>query len=486
MPFQHDIAGGQGNLIVTAVKSPNFVHGVSGWQIAKDGSAEFQDVILPAGTGGTVVTFSATAPGSPSVGDVWYDTAAGLEANVWSGSAWVPYQISTGAIANAAITTAQLAASVTARSIGGVTTTIATTAPGSPLAGDLWIDSANGYQIQQYSGSAWTPISWNASNVIQAGTVTATQIAANTITASQLAAGIVYAGIINGTTVNAATFTGSVFEGTDFVINSSGAFFYSGTPAAGNLIASITNTSGTDAHGNAYQAGIFMYEATSSGNALGGLMWNTVAGSQPLLALFPDSTVGFTDHSPFITSQVFNRGAANEYLALSLGGGAATGSSSPVLINLFGLSKDSTLAPHISFYAGSSANLVADISGAGIKAANPASPGNIETWHNITKDSGWSNVSGYSALQYRLLPDGNVQVTGGAQHTSLSSTLAINSSNPLPSQYIPASSKTLSMGNSPLSNLQVEVRTDGVLYALANASATGTKAVVDATYPLIV
>lgn len=48
--------------------------------------------------------------------------------------------------------------------------------------------------------------------------------------------------------------TGSVFEGTDFVIDSAGFFFYSGPPAHGNLIASITNSSGTDPFGNPYGA----------------------------------------------------------------------------------------------------------------------------------------------------------------------------------------------------------------------------------------
>ncbi len=69
--FSHDIAGGSGSLIAESVKSPNFVHGVSGWQIARNGSAEFHDISIPAGSGGTVVTFSATAPASPNPGDVW-------------------------------------------------------------------------------------------------------------------------------------------------------------------------------------------------------------------------------------------------------------------------------------------------------------------------------------------------------------------------------------------------------------------------------
>lgn len=54
------------------------------------------------------------------------------------------------------------------------------------------------------------------------------------------------------------------FDGTDFVVNSAGAFFYSGTPALGNLIASIASVAGTDAKGNAYGAGIISYDPSGS------------------------------------------------------------------------------------------------------------------------------------------------------------------------------------------------------------------------------
>jgi hypothetical protein len=57
-----------------------------------------------------------------------------------------------------------------------------------------------------------------------------------------------------------------VFKGTNFIINSSGAFFYSGPPALGNLIASITTTSGTESFGNNYQGGVTSY---IGGNANG-------------------------------------------------------------------------------------------------------------------------------------------------------------------------------------------------------------------------
>jgi hypothetical protein len=50
-----------------------------------------------------------------------------------------------------------------------------------------------------------------------------------------------------------------VFAGTNFEINSLGAFFYSGTPAAGNLVESITSAAGTDGFTNEFLAGHSSY-----------------------------------------------------------------------------------------------------------------------------------------------------------------------------------------------------------------------------------
>lgn len=55
------------------------------------------------------------------------------------------------------------------------------------------------------------------------------------------------------------------FKGTDFEINASGAFFYSGPPAAGNLVASIASLGGADGFGNNYGGGIFAYGASTVG-----------------------------------------------------------------------------------------------------------------------------------------------------------------------------------------------------------------------------
>lgn len=58
---------------------------------------------------------------------------------------------------------------------------------------------------------------------------------------------------------NNLTLTGTTFNGLDYVINQNGVFFYNGTPAAGNLVSSLTNSTGTDAKGNVYLYGNTTY-----------------------------------------------------------------------------------------------------------------------------------------------------------------------------------------------------------------------------------
>lgn len=60
-----------------------------------------------------------------------------------------------------------------------------------------------------------------------------------------------------GLKVTQGTITGTTFNGLDFIINSAGFFFYTGVPALGNLIQSITNANGTDQFGNNYVGGIY-------------------------------------------------------------------------------------------------------------------------------------------------------------------------------------------------------------------------------------
>ncbi len=70
--FAHAIAGGQGNLVIPALQSPNFsLAGQTGWAILKNGDAYFFNVTAEGSVTATVVI--AEGPGS---GTFIYDGAA--------------------------------------------------------------------------------------------------------------------------------------------------------------------------------------------------------------------------------------------------------------------------------------------------------------------------------------------------------------------------------------------------------------------------
>jgi Glycosyl hydrolase family 26 len=169
-------------------------------------------------------------------------------------------------IANGSITPSMLNSGITVHTLGGNAVTISVAAPLTPNLNDMWIASATGL-LSQWNGTSWVPVQFDASAVIQAGTITsaliragtivAGNIAAGTITSALLAAGIVVAGIVDATTITGATF---IATGT------SGEYLgYSGTPAAGNLVFSVSPTTGVDAQGNAYLSGAVSYNSPGTG-----------------------------------------------------------------------------------------------------------------------------------------------------------------------------------------------------------------------------
>ncbi|MGI0135322.1 MAG: hypothetical protein ACREBW_10245, partial [Candidatus Micrarchaeaceae archaeon] len=217
--FQNPPVGGQGVIARPQFQSINYVPGVSGWAIFRDGNAEFRSIIVPPGTGnGATVFIQATTPVALNVGDLWYDTSNGLLLHQWDGSTWGPFQISTGAIA-----------------------------PGSIVAA-----------------------------LIAAHTITAAQIAAGTITATEIQVGIILAGIVNGTTITGAQFVANGSNGEILV--------YQGTPALGNLVASVSALAFVDGFGNNVQAGTAFYSLSGNGGYIV-LQNNAITGGQPLIRL---------------------------------------------------------------------------------------------------------------------------------------------------------------------------------------------------------
>ena len=139
------------------------------------------------------------------------------------------------------------AVSFDARTIGGVTNTVGSTAPSSPLTGDIWLDSSPGTAIihKIWNGSSWVTNAWGSAS-IAAGQITALQVAAGAITAGAIAAGAVTtdkltagtisgfyisggtmsAGYISGGTINGATIQSSTGAGRVEMTNGNKIIFY--------------------------------------------------------------------------------------------------------------------------------------------------------------------------------------------------------------------------------------------------------------------
>lgn len=138
---------------------------------------------------------------------------------------------------------------------------------------------------------------------------------------------------------NPAVYFGQL-QGPDWVLNSSGFFFYSGTPAAGNLAASITTTAGTDAFGNAYLAGSVLY---GPGNSTVNMSWTTTTKTtQPILVLFPDSSWSYTGNAPYVTAVTTNKGLTSEYNQIAISSGNPPGTTASAALDFYTGSPDGT------------------------------------------------------------------------------------------------------------------------------------------------
>jgi hypothetical protein len=78
--FASAVVGGASNLIRKAIRSPNYVTGVSGWSINKDGSAEFADLTIRGTYSGTDYEISSAGVffynGTPANGNLIISLAA--------------------------------------------------------------------------------------------------------------------------------------------------------------------------------------------------------------------------------------------------------------------------------------------------------------------------------------------------------------------------------------------------------------------------
>lgn len=188
----------------------------------------------------------------------------------------------------------------TLANIGGIACFVQNTQPiGSSFpVNSIWFNEST-QSLYTWNGSTWAQQQFNADELITAGT----------IVASLIAAGTIVAGIVNGTTITGATI---VADGTSGQI-----LVYTGTPALGNLLASVSGTSGTDAYGNTYQAGVTIY----SGTAYAELHVNASVDA-PALDM-PTGAGSEAEHGSFYTN-VGNPNAVNEEINTWLVGPGST------------------------------------------------------------------------------------------------------------------------------------------------------------------
>ena len=270
-----------------------------------------------------------------------------------------------------------------------------------------------------------------------------------------------YAAGVSGWTINqdgSAEFNNltirGTFNGTNFVINSSGAFFYNGTPAAGNLIASIASASGTDSHGNTYLAGITSYDTSFGGvteidganvelfsglnllqilNPNGHFIYTPNAAAGNLIASVAPAggTDGFGNaYQRGVTSYGANPGIFTEInsgqvaQSSNAAGTQITHAGSMSLVDALLVSQ----APAIVLSSPNTGAAGIGVSRLGVVGSSfdasisdavvvfpvilatlpGGTPGQTpETWHTATNQNGFS-----SSLNYRLAPDGMLQVQG--------------------------------------------------------------------------
>lgn len=183
-----------------------------------------------------------------------------------------------------------------------------------------------------------------------------------------------------------------LFEaGHTFVVNRNGIFVYNGTPAAGNLVASMTVTNGTDSFGNAYLGpGIFAYNA-STGQAVG------LQDSSLTTLTGPIGGAGPWTNQAFLSSFFVS---GNPWTRLVQGGTASVVDiDASALIRLFAQQVFVTVTGGTPITSDA-----LEVNGgiAAINGVDAVVGGIIETWHTISSGfpAGWSGN-----VEYRFLAE---------------------------------------------------------------------------------
>jgi hypothetical protein len=374
--------------------------------------------------------------------------------------------------------------------------------PANPSVGEIWYNS---YSSGAAQGGNQMFV-WNgqdtANQTLPTGQVIPNGWVAYNIGSSALATGIA----LSQPQVTGGTITGAQFIAT----GASGEILaYSGTPAAGNLVASVSAVAGTDAYGNAYKAGIVAYgipgnsyiQAISGNPAFINLSTGVASEAQPGRLTTLTANSGATEIlSTYVEAPRQSGQSASENAIMELISPSADLTSVPPSASLVAV--DSTGATHgiqavASSVAGNTVinagqfgtnpSIFLDRANNKIVALTPicaagASYSVAETWHPATLLNGWANGGGgLSGLQYKLMATGEVWIIGNVASGGSTSGQVMT----LPAGYIPGFGLDIPVGGhtSSVAGVFLRVATSGAVTLVNSTTSTGV-VVINARIPL--
>lgn len=196
----------------------------SAWQLTQDSKAARD---LAATKNQTFI--QGTAPTASAAGDIWIDTSNQNQLKRWSGSAWVDARDASIATAASAAASAQSTAN------GKNTVFYSATQPSTTnrVTGDTWFDTANGYRVSVWNGSAWT-LSTFGTNAIANAAITNALIADATIQAAKI--GSINADVISTGTLAAARIAAASIGVDKLVVGQGQNLAYNGAAETGSSI----------------------------------------------------------------------------------------------------------------------------------------------------------------------------------------------------------------------------------------------------------
>lgn len=194
--------------------------------------------------------------------------------------------------------------------------------------------------------------------------------------------------------VDATTITGAHIVAT----GTSGEFLaYSGTPALGNLLVSISGISGTDSVSNPYIAGLGIYGASGAQVRanVGTVVINGTSVGEPAITWVSGAATAHNDL--YAAATTINSGLANEYITTVIAGPSSTFDNKNAYIGLWSAAHDGSILSHGQLTQNGNAAITWDANGLTINNPNQVYSPNTNSFSGNGPSFMISDQTGHSA-----------------------------------------------------------------------------------------